>query len=162
MNSPGGIYWDVSAWIELSNLESPRRSELLSVYREAKSGLYNLVTSIISIPQCWHSPSEHNSPTPLSEENEQKINELFNQEFVVIVQLSMPVALHARSLSRQYTELRKFEDAIHVASAIHSNSPILHTYDRDHLLRLHNRLRCRNKKTIEIIEPAPVLFNPVR
>lgn len=160
MNSPDGIYWDVCTWIELLNLESPNRSELLSVYKEAKSGLYSLVTSIISIPQCWRSPFERNRSVPLSEENEQKINDLFNQEFVVIVQLSMPIALHARRLSRQYPELRKFEDAVHVASAIHSNSQIFHTYDRDHLLPLHKRLQCRNNKPLEIIQPAPFLFNP--
>ena len=159
MNNPRRVYWDTCAWIGLLNEEPQRKTELRTVYQNAKSGRFDLVTSTISLVEFRRLSSEHRTdPRPLSENNEQKIDSLFRQPFIVLVSVTVPVGVLARKLSRQYMELDNFKDSIHVATAILNNVEVIHTYDDDHLLPLNEHLRCKNHNSLSIVKPDPSFF----
>ncbi len=97
--------------------------------------------------------AEMGMPKPISRASISKIDAMLFQSFVKLIPLDILVAKEARLLIRETPRLKKKPDAVHLASAMRWNIPVMHTYDNDDLTHLSNKLKCRNGALLEICYP---------
>ena len=161
MAKPVKIYWDSCAWLGLLNGEEGKKRELAIVYTNARNGHYELWTSTLSIVEVRRFRIEESMQKPLSMENLTKIRDIFRQPFVKTIPLAVDIAEHATELVRTTVGLRKFQDAIHLASALRWNVSIMHTYDNDDLLHLTKSFLCRNGERLPICYPSETTDGPL-
>lgn len=161
MAKPIKLYWDSCAWIGLLNGERDKKRELTLVYSHARDGKYEIWTSTLTMVECRRLSSEQYDPKPLGDENDRKIGEIFKQTFVKPIPLAMDIAEESRRIWRETVGLSKFQDAVHVASALRWNIQTMHTYDRDDLLHLSEKLKCRNEKPLVICYPDETTDGPL-
>jgi len=64
----------------------------------------------------------------LQQDSEALIREFFGRKYIIRAALDVPVATLVRDLVRNNRGLKPY-DAIHIATALHHNIPILETYD---------------------------------
>lgn len=155
------LYWDSCAWLGLLNGEADKKRELDIVYAHAKTGHYEIWTSTFSIVEVRRIDSEKDDPKPLSAKNLEIIEGLFLQSFVKIIPLDLEIASDARRLFRETQGLGKYQDAVHLASAIKWNLPTLHTYDHEDLLHLDGKLQCKNGDKLRICYPDETTDGPL-
>ena len=155
------LYWDSCAWLGLINGEVDKRRELEIVYEHAKQGKYQLWTSTLSVVECRRLATEDKLPKPLSDENEKTINDFFLQPFVMPIPVSLDIAESARKIWRATVGLGKYQDAVHLASALRWDTPVMHTYDREDLLHLDGRFKCKNGETLKICYPDETTDGPL-
>lgn len=129
------VYWDACAWLGLLNGEQDKAAHLEVVWRKAQRGELEIWTSSFCIAEVYRLKCEKGA-TGLSPENDAKINNLFDQDFVYLVQLDTDIAKLAKSLLRAHDKLKKPSDAIHLATAVYWNVDQLHTYDGSDLIGL--------------------------
>lgn len=105
--------------------------------------------------------NEEKPARPWSEDNQKKIEDLFRQPFVKPVPLAVDIADHARTLYRMTLGLGKWQDAIHLASALRWNADVMHTYDNDDLLHLTEKFTCRDGTRLRISYPDETTDGPL-
>ena len=147
------LYWDSCAWLGLLNGEADKKRELEIVYGQSRQGQFEIWTSTLSMIECRRLKSEEHEAKPLTAENAQTIKDIFSQPFVKPIPLDVQISEMSRTIWRSTPGLGKFQDAVHVASAIRWNVPILHTYDRDDLLHLDGSFDCLDGATLTICYP---------
>lgn len=153
MAKPVRIYWDTCAFIGLLNGEADKQRELEIVYGLARSGKAELWTSTLSMIECRRLKVEQHAAKPLDEHNDMKISDIFNQPFIKPIPLASDIAADARGLWRRTVGLSKYQDAVHIASAVRWNIELMHTYDHEDLLHLSEKLACRNGNPLSICYP---------
>ncbi len=161
MAKPVKIYWDSCAWLGFLNGEGDKKRELEIVYGHARNGRYELWTSTFSMVEVRRLKSEKHAPKPLSDENLRVIRDLFGQPFVMPIPLAQDIAEHARKLVRTTNGLKKYPDAIHLASALRWNVEVMHTYDNQDLLHLNRKFTCRNGRDLIICYPDETTDGPL-
>lgn len=155
------IYWDSCAWIGLINGESDKQRELEIVYGNARQGRCELWTSTLSIVEVRRLHAEKHDPKPLSETHRNTLQDLFRQPFVKPVPLALDIAEEARDLFRRTKGLGKYQDAVHLASALRWNCTVLHTYDNADLTHLSMQFACRNGEKLPITYPDETTDGPL-
>lgn len=155
------LYWDSCAWLGLINGEPDKRRELEIVYSHAKQGHYEIWTSTLSVVEVRTLKSETHNSKPLSEENLKIIRDVFRQKFIKTIPLAVDIAENARELFRSTPGLRKWQDAVHLASAIRWNVSTFHTYDQADLLHLNGKIKCRNNDPLLIFYPDETTDGPL-
>lgn len=153
MADPVNIYWDSCAWLALLNGEPGRTHALSAVYGQARRGLVQLWSSSIAIVEVNRLSSEMNISRPVPDTGIPVIDDLLFQPFVNLISMDTIVAKKARKMFRETPGLRKGPDAIHLASAIQWNIPILHTYDGSDLLHLNGKIQCLDGVVMDICLP---------
>ena len=144
------VYWDSCAWIGLLNGEPDKRSALSELYDRARKGKLEIWTSTFTLVEVYRTADESKEPKPLDPLNLRKIEEMYNQPFVKLIQLDREIAELARLLVRTTSGLKKHQDAIHLASAIVWDVETMHTYDRQDLLHLSESLECKGGTRLQI------------
>jgi predicted nucleic acid-binding protein len=127
------VYWDACAWLGLLNGETDKARELEVVWEKAKHGEVEIWTSAFCIAEVYKVKCQ-DGKTGLLPESDEKINDLFNQDFVYIAQVDLEIARLAKALLRGQPKLGKPSDGIHLATAIYWNVDQLHTWDASDLL----------------------------
>ena len=84
-----------------------------------------------------------------------------NQPFIKPVALAADIAEEARTLWRGTVGLKKWQDAVHLASALRWNIETMHTYDHQDLIHLSGKLSCRNGKPLHICYPDETTDGPL-
>ncbi|WP_176237563.1 type II toxin-antitoxin system VapC family toxin [Palleronia marisminoris] len=153
MAKPEKFYWDTCAFIGLLNGEESKKRELEIVYSWARDGKAEIWTSTLSMIECRRLSSEKHEPKPLSVAGGKKISDIFRQPFIKPIPLAVDIADTARELWRKTPKLTKYPDAVHLASALRWSVRIMHTYDRDDLLHLSEKLVCRDGYPLLICYP---------
>ena len=163
MAKPIKLYWDSCAWLGLLNGEPDKKRELDIVYGHAKTGKYEIWTSTLSMVEVRRLESEKGDSKPLSQANLKLIGDIFAQVFVKPTPLDTEIAMRARELFRVTPKLGKFQDAVHLASALKWNVPVLHTYDNDNddLLHLSDQFQCKNGDRLRICYPDETTDGPL-
>ena len=64
------------------------------------------------------------------------------------MQVDFDVGVLARRLLRKYPEIAKPQDGIHLATALLNNVDELHTYDRENLIGLSDKIDRRDGKKL--------------
>lgn len=153
MADPTKIYWDSCAWIGLVNGEAGRKHALEAIYGQARSGLIHIWTSTISIVEANRLEAEMGMEKPIPPESIKVLDDLLFQPFVMLAPVDTDIAIRARKLLRETPKLSKKPDAIHLATAIRWDVPILHTYDGNDLLHLNGKKTCDNGEPLSITLP---------
>lgn len=161
MADPVKLYWDSCAWLGFLNGEPDKKRELEIVYGGARRGHYELWTSTLSMVEVRRLENEKHAPKPLDDANNKIIGDLFWQPFVKPIPLAQDIAEDARVLFRTTPGLGKFQDAIHLASALKWNIEVMHTYDNDDLLHLDGKLSCKNGSPLQICYPDETTEGPL-
>lgn len=155
------VYWDSCAWLGKLNGEADKKRELDIVYGNARRGTCELWTSTISIMEARRLKSENQDVKPLSTENLKHIRDMFRQVFVKMIPLSLDISEHARELVRATPGLSKWQDAVHLASALRWDAAVFHTYDKEDLLHLSEQFACRNGILLPITYPNETADGPL-
>ncbi|MBX9699314.1 MAG: PIN domain-containing protein [Acetobacteraceae bacterium] len=147
------VYWDACAWLGLLNGEAEKAQELEVVWEKAKHGEIEIWTSAFCIAEVYKVKCEGEIAS-LAPENDDKIDALFNQDWVYIAQVDLAIARLAKTLLRSHAKLKKPSDGIHLATAIHWNADQLHTWDASDLLGIFcNRA---DGEPLEICKPSMI------
>jgi predicted nucleic acid-binding protein len=162
---PKRVYWDSCAWIGLINNEPQKMTPLRAIWDGAERGQYRIYTSTFSYLEVidGHTPMGQAYPP---QESDLKIFEMFEQPYVMRIQVDTEVAKSARQLKRQHhPTLASRADAIHLASALHCNAEELHTWDHSHLLPFNEKCHRIDGKPLVIckpgfVEPGPLFAKP--
>lgn len=161
MAKPIKIYWDSCAWLGLVNGEVNKKRELEIVYGHARQGKYELWTSTLAFVEVNRLRDELSTSKPLTAEKDATIAALFQQVFVKPIPVDVEIANWARQLYRTTPDLKKKNDAVHLVSALKWNIGLMHTYDREDLLHLDNKLACKNGKYLTICYPDETTDGPL-
>ncbi len=160
MNDPRRVYWDACAWLGLLNGETDKQFALQHVWGKALRGEVEIWTSSFCLAEVYKTKCEGGTAA-LSPDGDKQIDDMFDQDFVKVVQVDTDVARLARRLLRAHVKLRKPSDAIHLATAVHWNLEQLHTYDSSDLIGLV--IRTANGDSLDICKPDMIggenLFN---
>jgi len=157
------VYWDSTVIIDWLEGNRPERVALIEpVIRAAKNGDVLIVTSAWALAEVVRIKGQ-----PLSDVDEQKIVDFFQQAYIQIRPLDRAVAATSRSICRQPTgtgKMLKPKDAVHVATAMHAHLARLHTFDEDSLAPFSEMFRLKESNPfvkisqpeyIRIAEPEP-------
>lgn len=129
------VYWDACAWLGLIKGEADKVSDLDHVWSKAEHGEVEIWTSSFCIAEVYKVKCQEGK-AGLSPDGDSEIDNLFDQDFVRVVQVDTGVAKKARHLLRTQDKLKKPSDGIHLATAVLWNVDQLHTYDTSDLLGL--------------------------
>jgi predicted nucleic acid-binding protein len=145
-------YWDACAWIALIQQEPDRLDSLTYVFDEAKNRRVQIWTSMFTLAEVYKRPCDGEQKSLLPPQD-QVFEDLILQAFVERVQVDYDVGVLARRLLRTYPTIQKPQDAIHVATALLNDLDELHTFDRQNLLDLSDKIDCKNGKKLRICNP---------
>lgn len=148
------IYWDSNVWLGLLNQEADKVAEIEQIYDMAKDGQLRIFTSVFTLLECRRLKHE---VRPFDPNNEALVSSVFNQEFVVTIDLTSRIANETLRIWRDFPSRWKYQDAIHVASATQSNIETMVTYDPEDLLENTQKFNCRNGQPLNIIRPDDLL-----
>jgi predicted nucleic acid-binding protein len=145
-------YWDACAWIALIQQEPGRFESLRHLIDEAKAGNVKIWTSNFTLAEVYKRPcgDEQKSLLP---PNDEAFADYILQDFVERVQVDYDVGTLARGLLRKYPLIQKPQDGIHLATALLNNVDELHTFDRENLLGLTEKINRRDGKLLKICHP---------
>jgi len=129
---PERVYWDTPCFIGRIQPHPQRIAALRYVTDRGERGEVEIVTATWTL--CEVCKVDEGL---LPEEQERKITEFFENPYILIRQLDRDVAQESRHIVRTYR--LKPNDALHVASALLSDCPVLHTYD-EQLLKLTEKI----------------------
>ncbi len=156
------VYWDSCAWLGFLNGETEKKRELELVYSEAHSkGAFEIWTSALTLVEVRRIRAEQYDQKPLSTAHLNTIRDVFRQKFVKTVPLDGALAEQARDVFRETPNLGKWQDAVHLVSAIRWNVHTLHTYDNKDLLHLDQRFECKDGSKLHICLPNATTEGPL-
>ena len=125
------IYWDSCLFIDLVQRSGDHIVVLDQLVEAAKQEELVLVTSALTLAEVLgkrNKPSKPGGPTkPISPEEEQRIIDFFENPYISIRPCDRHTGQVAGTIARQFS-LRP-RDAIHVATALNANVPVMHTTD---------------------------------
>ena len=160
------LYWDsvvVIDWIQGTN--AARIAVLTPIIIAAQNGQLRIVTSYLTMTETVRC----NGDTPMSDEEEDRIQAFFRHPFVETRAIDRAIANAARGFCRQ-THIERaaatgrsqppklqVNDSIHVATALHYGCIALQTFD-DGLLRFDDKFGAPRLRIQEpcYVPPAPV------
>lgn len=119
-------YWDSTCFIAWLRPEPERHASCQEVLRAAERGQLQIVTSAISLVEVVKLDK---GPLLITQEKERKIRDFFKHQYIVIVQVTRPIAEQARYLI--WNEGLRPKDAIHAATALSEKITDFHTFDSD-------------------------------
>jgi predicted nucleic acid-binding protein len=126
-------YWDSSAFLAWLLPEPDREDACRSVLRAAEEGEIEIVTSALTLTEVIKLKGK----PELKREQEKKIADFFQHEYIVVRNVDRFIAFAAQRLVWDQNLAAK--DSIHVATALRYRVPVLDTFD-DQLIGLNGKL----------------------
>jgi predicted nucleic acid-binding protein len=152
------VYWDSCVWIALIDEESGRVDRCQSQIRQATGGSFEILTSSLTLAEVYKFKCGSEAKA-LAIAKDAEFEKYLRQRFVVQIQLDHAVGTHARRLLRQFSALKKPNDAVHLASAALNNADTLYTFDSDNLIPLHRKIQRADGQLLNISEPPPPIID---
>lgn len=144
------VYWDACAWLGLLNAETAKNQALEHVWSKAQKGELEIWTSAFCLAEVYKVKCQ-DGVASIPEEDDAKINNLFDQDFVKVVHLDSEIGKLAKDLLREHGKLKKPSDAVHLATAVYWDLEQLHTYDSSDLIGL--QVNTSNGSALNICKP---------
>lgn len=148
------VYWDACIWIGLINEEVGLVENCEFLIEQAKEGKIQIWTSSLTLAEVYKKKCDGET-IELAEEDDRNFESYVSQEYFVEVQVDHDIGVLARQLLRRNSELKKPNDAIHLATAIIHNLDEFHTMDRENLLPLNGKIIRLDGTYLVICEPPP-------
>jgi len=145
-------YWDACAWIALIQQERGRFDSLSYVIEEARNKKVEIWTSNFTLAEVYKRQCD-GTQKGLLEKQDQAFEDFILQDFVTRVQVDFDVGVLARRLLRTYPVIGKPQDGIHLATALLNNLDELHTYDREDLLGLNEKIARKDGRKLRVCPP---------
>jgi predicted nucleic acid-binding protein len=139
-------------WIALINREPRRFDACKHIIEQAQRGDVELWTSAFTYAEVYKKKCSINT-VGIDVSDDQSFEDYIEQDFVKLIQVDSDVGRAARRLLRAHPSIGKPQDAVHVASALLENVHELHTFDREDLLNLDEKLRCVDGTPLRIRTP---------
>lgn len=114
-------YWDTSCFLAILNNED-RADDCRRILNEAADGSITLVTSFWTMTEAIR-PRDSNGP--LERYKEEEIRDFFENDYIVLRNVDRNVAEKARELCWQFERVVYACDAVHLATAILSDCPLV-------------------------------------
>ena len=158
---PPRVYWDACAWIAYINKEmpgpdttfdEPRFEMCRDTLKRAVAGDLEIVTSAFTLAEVCKRKPTPGSPTI-------NLAAFFDQKYILLVHVDKAVGEKAQNLQLAGVAGLKPADAVHLASAMIANVPILHTFDGP-LRRLTKTLSINDGNPLEIMRPTEEIPMP--
>lgn len=151
VTNPDKVYWDSCIYLDYLRGDHPLRDQMQLVIDDWRSGKVAMVASALSIAEILFVRCDPDNVTSMIDRSrESDILALFDpprgQRFV-LVEVSRPIAESARELVWKYNIRPK--DAVHVASAVQAQCPLLQTTDK-RLLNLDGKVGTAPPLRIEL------------
>jgi predicted nucleic acid-binding protein len=148
------VYWDSCTFLGLINQELGKLNDSAAVWNEAEEGDVIIYTSFFTFAEVFKVKCEDGAK-PLSEEGDQKIEQLLRQKWVRPVVVDERIGIAARRLMRHHPQCKKPTDGIHLATALALSVDEMHTYDGSDLLGLNGKINRPNGTPLTICTPKP-------
>ena len=137
------IYWDSCCFLAWF-LKEPDRCDICdAIIDAAKKQEVKLLTSFLTLAEV----SKLRNLYPAVAED--KITDFFRNPYIIKIVVDWFVTRIARDLQTRFSLSPR--DSIHLATAIHTEADVLHTYDGDDLLKLDGKIP---GATLRISEPS--------
>lgn len=152
------VYWDSCAFISIFKNESGRADVCAAIFRDADAGKIELYPSTLVIAECSGGVAELSQmDSDRFTARTELVRAFFENRVLRFVQLDRRLMERAASLIQwrgRMGESLPTKDAIHLACSIWAEADVLHTYDRRHLIRLHNLTPPGQRRALNITEPT--------
>lgn len=123
----GPVYLDSSIYLAVIKGEPNRVDVSRCLLQGAEAGLYDIYASTLTLAEvCGHGAVRAAAEIA---KVDQLVSDFFSNAFIKWVDVDLPIARHARSLSRAYG--LRGADAVHLASAIRARCRRLTAWDHD-------------------------------
>jgi predicted nucleic acid-binding protein len=142
-------YWDSSVFLASIKNEPDRADICEEIINEARAGRCEIWTSAVTLTEVVKTRPREN---PIDPKTESVIAAFFRNRFIRLVPLDVDIATRARRLIWDFPWLGT-RDAIHIATAIRCEIPIIEHYDED-----FDRVRERVER--EKLSGFPEIRNP--
>jgi predicted nucleic acid-binding protein len=119
-------YWDSDCFLGILNEEPDKVDECQAVLEQARAGHILIVTSALTLAEVIK--MKRRAPVP--PEDAEKIRAFFKHSYISVRNLERYIAETARELLWQHSVLQP-KDAVHVATAVRLQIPLLNTCDGD-------------------------------
>lgn len=121
----------------------------------AEKGSAQIWTSAFTLAEVWKRKCE-GEKVGIQQGKDREFEDYIEKEFIIKVAVDVDVGNLARRLLRQFPDLGKPQDAIHVATCLLNNVDQLHTFDGGDLLKLDGEFPRIDRKMLTIcLPPAP-------
>jgi predicted nucleic acid-binding protein len=140
-------YWDSCAFIGLLKAEVDKLEVCREIVHQAARGESRIVTSALTFIEVVHLGNR----LEITAEAEEKLTGFFEQEYLSVINVDRRVGELARRLLWRYEDL-KYKDAIHVATAVHRQVPLLETYD-PYMLQLDDQVQLPGRQKLAVRRP---------
>lgn len=137
-------YWDSDVLIHAIQRTPEHIVELEPLINEAENGNLQIVVSTFSLMELYKDLDGENVT---SKEDDELIISFFDNPYFIKRDLTEPIALNARQISRE-TGIKP-KDAVHVATALYFNIPVLFSFDKE----LAKKFAKLNNSSLEITCP---------
>jgi predicted nucleic acid-binding protein len=124
----------------------------------ARAGDFQIWTSTLTLVEVYKHRMSPQAGGALAADKDQAFEAFLLQDFVYEVQLDREIALRARRLLRENLQLKKPQDAIHLATALINNLDEFHTFDGVNLIPLSLRVPRNDGVPLLIREPPPPII----
>jgi len=145
-------YWDACAWIAIIQQEPDRFDSLSYVIDEAKAKRCEIWTSTFTLAEVYKRACDGEQKSLLPA-NDQTFEDLILQDFVQRAQVDFDTGVLARRLLRKFPIIQKPQDGIHLATALLNDVDELHTFDRENLLDLSEKIARKDGQKLRICHP---------
>lgn len=154
MAKPLRVYWDACAWISYiskempehdSSFAEPRYEMCKEVLKLAEEGEYEIATSSFTLAEVCKSK---NVKSPAN-----NLPAFFLHPFILLVNVDYEIGIKAQAIQVSGLASMKPADSIHLASALLSDSSVLHTFDSD-LLKHDKILTNLSGEALRIVRPT--------
>lgn len=152
-------YWDSNIWLGILNAEPDKLVACTNLLERARDGEFIIVSSAITLAEVIRM---RGTSIKLDREKDQIMRDFFKREYISIRNVDRLTAELARELVWKYRDIvtdktkeLKPWDAIHMATALRLDIPLLNTYDPD-LLQLNGKEKCGNGSLLEVRPPEEV------
>lgn len=126
-------YWDSNAFLGYLNGEPDKADSCEAVLAAAEDGHVVIVTSALTLAEVLFVKGH----VSLGQEMRSKVSQVFRQPYISVQNVTRKIAELGREL--YWDKNIRPKDAIHVATALVFNIPVLNTFD-EHLLKRDGRI----------------------
>lgn len=147
------VYWDACIWFALIKQEPGRFAKCQHIIDQARKGEVEIWTSALTLAEVFRKQCGGTEASGLPADKDREFEDFLSQDFVYEVQLDRPIGVAARRLLRAHAQLKKPQDAVHLASAVMNNLSEFHTFDAVNLLCLNGFVTTRGGHPLLICEP---------
>lgn len=119
---------------------------------QAKQGNLEIVTSAFTLAEVFKRKCAA-AAGGLAPESDTNFEDYLLYDFVVMVGLDREVGTYARRLLRTHSEIKKPQDAVHLATAALNNVDEFHTFDGKNLLPLNEKIARADAAMLRVCTP---------